>query len=291
MIVSVAAQKGGVGKSSVTLHLSGAFAENSGKVLLCDIDPQHSLSSTFIDDVFSLETTMKDLLLDPDIPAKEAVTHTAFKKIDIIPSNLELGAIEMELREDPDWQYYLDEKLKEIRNDYGLVLIDCPPSLSTFTRLALVASNSVIIPLECSSYSLKSTRFLLNEIGRVRKRANQKLKVLGLVINKFDKSRRIEQDYRDIIREEFGDKVFKTEIGNYVKYTEAVTLKSPINFYKPKSDQAETYRQLLKEIQDSQKTIPAKIEGRDVKWRRRPSKGPLKRILDIFQQFLKRMSR
>jgi chromosome partitioning protein len=250
MILSIAAQKGGVGKSSLSLHLSGVLAENNEKVLLCDVDPQASLSSTFIDDVYSLDKALKDMLLDPDMPASEVLCKTKFENIDILPSNLSLGLSEFELLSDPDNQYLLADKLDEVKQDYGTVLIDCPPSLGIFTRLALVASDYVLIPLECSPYAVKSTVFLLETINRIRKRANPQLEVLGFVINKIDTRRRIEQDYNELIRKHFKDKVFKTELKNSVKYAEAVALKIPINFYKHKSEQAEAYRQLFKEIQN-----------------------------------------
>ena len=248
MIVSIAAQKGGVGKSSIAVHLSGVFAENGDRVLLCDMDPQASLSTTFVDDVYSLEKTLKELLSDPDMLTSEVLQRTNFENIDILPSNLGLGLAELELLSNPDSQYLLADKLDEVKEDYSFVLIDCPPSLGIFTRLALVASDYVLIPIECSTYAVKSTVYLLELISKVRKRANPQLEVIGFVINRLDARRRVEQDYRDLIREQFGDKVLKTELKNSVKYAEAVTLKIPISFYQPKSEQAEAYRQLLKEI-------------------------------------------
>jgi chromosome partitioning protein len=253
MIVSIAAQKGGVGKSSLSLHLSGVFAENEGRVLLCDVDPQASLSSTFIGDVYSLDKTLKDMLLDPDLSASEFLCKTKFENIDIIPSNLSLGLAEFELLSDPDSQYLLVDKLDGVKDDYSLVLIDCPPSLGIYTRLALVASDYVLIPLECSSYAVKSTAYLLELINRVRKRANPQLEVLGFVINKIDTRRRLEQDYNSLIRKQFKGKVFNIELKDSVKYAEAVALKIPISFYLPKSEQAEAYRQLLKEIENGRR--------------------------------------
>ena len=220
MIVSVAAQKGGVGKSSLAVHLSGVFAENGGRVLLCDVDPQASLSTTFVDDVYSLENTLKELLCDPDLSASEVLHKTKFENIDILPSNLSLGLAELELLSNPDSQYLLADKLEEVKSGYGLVLIDCPPSLGIFTRLALVASDYVLIPLECSSYAVKSTAYLLELVNIVKKRANPQLQLLGFVINKIDARRRLEQDYNALIREQFKGKVFKTELKNSVKYAE-----------------------------------------------------------------------
>jgi chromosome partitioning protein len=250
MIVSVAAQKGGVGKTSLSLHLSGVIAENNGKVLLCDVDPQASLSSTFVDDIYSLDFTLKELLVNPDIPLSDVLQKTKFENIDIVPCNLSLGQVEFELLSDPDNQYLLADKLEDVKDSYTFVLIDCPPSLGIYTRLALVASDFVLIPLECSSYAVKSTAYLLEMINRVKKRANPQLRILGYVINKLDARRRIEQDYKQIIREHFKDEVFQTEIRDNVKYVEAVSLKIPISFYKPKTEQAETYRNLLNEIEN-----------------------------------------
>jgi chromosome partitioning protein len=248
MIVCVAAQKGGVGKTSLALHLSGVFAENGSRVLLCDVDPQHSLSSTFVQDVYGLEKSLKELLTDPDLLVSKVLSRTKFENIDIIPSNLGLGLIEYELLSDPDSQYLLADRLDGVRKDYGLVLIDCPPSLGIFTRLALTASDSVLIPLECSGFAVKSTAFLLELVQKVQKRANPGLKILGFVINRLDSRRRVEQEFRDMIRQNFGEKVFKTELKDSAKYAEAATLKVPISFYRPKSEQAEAYRLLLKEV-------------------------------------------
>jgi chromosome partitioning protein len=248
MIISIAAQKGGVGKSSMSVHLGGVFAEKIGKVLLCDVDPQHSLSSTFVDDVYSLNGNMKDMLLDPDKPASEVLQNTKFENIDILPCNLGLGIAELELLSDPDSQYLLGDKLDEIKNGYKTVLIDCPPNLGIFTRLALVASDYVVIPMECSSYAVKSTMFLLELIKKIQKRANPELRIMGFVINRIDTRRRIEKDYRDLIRQQYGNKVFATELKNNVQFAEAVTLKIPIGFYKPKSEQAKAYRSLAREI-------------------------------------------
>jgi chromosome partitioning protein len=248
MIISVVAQKGGVGKTSMAVHLAGAFAEAGTKVLLVDLDPQHSLSSTFIQDVYSLKRTVKDLLLNPDIPVRDVLQHTKFAGIDLIPSTLELGSAEYELLKDAQSRHLLSDKLESVKDDYGLVLIDCPPSLGVFTSVGLTAAEKVLIPLECSSYAVKTTSFVLDLIGKVKKETNPGLSVLGFVINRIDSRRRLEQDYRDVIRQKYGDKVLKTELKDNSKYAEAVALKIPITFYKPKSEQAEAHRELLKEV-------------------------------------------
>jgi len=246
MVFCVSAQKGGVGKTSLTVHLSGVMAEN-GRVLLVDIDPQHSLSNTFVKDVYELSYTVKDLLLDPDTPVDEVIQKTKFEKIDIIPSNLGLGINEIDLIKYEN-HFLLSDKLEQVKMSYEYVLIDCPPNLGIFTKLALVASDAVLIPLECSSYAIKSTMFLLELIQSIQNSDNPELEISGFIINRFDSRRRLENDYRDLIREKFGPKVFQAEIKNNVKYAEAVTLRIPISFYKPKSEQTQLMSQLVKEI-------------------------------------------
>jgi chromosome partitioning protein len=249
IIISSAAQKGGAGKTSLAFHLSGATSETGLRTLVCDTDPQHSLSGTFLDNIYSSKKTLSELLTQPDLNASEVIHKTKFSNIDIIPCNLSLGAEEMTLITDPDSQYLLQTKLQEIRPNYDIIIIDTPPNLGPFTRMALVASDHVIIPMECSGYAVKSTLYLLELLIRIRKRANPNLGMLGFVINKLNPTRTIEQTYLRLIKEKFKPRVFQTEIRNSVKYLEATSARKPITHYQPRSEQAEHYRQLLKEIQ------------------------------------------
>lgn len=249
MILAISAQKGGSGKTSLTFHLSGAYAESGRKALVCDIDPQHSLSSTFLDNAFSSKRTIRELLTIPDLKASDVIHKTKFPNIDIIPCNLSLGLEEMLLLSDPDSQYLLQTKLQEVKNNYHVIIIDTPPNLGIFARTALVASNHAIIPMECSSYGVKSTVYLLELIIKIRKRANPNLRILGFVINKLNSTRSIEQTYLNMIKEKFKPLVFETELRNSVKYLEATSARIPITHYQPRSEQAEHYRQLLREIQ------------------------------------------
>ena len=247
-IISVANNKGGVGKSTITFNLAGAISEIGGKVLLVDMDQQSSLSSTFLDSIYDLPHTVADALLNLDLPIEQTIYSTRFEDIDLIPADLSLGKVEVELLGDHDSQYYLADRLDEVVGRYDLVLVDCPPSLGLATRMALVAAYGLIIPLECHAYTAKGTMSLHELINRVRRRANPELKILGYLINKYDGRRRIEQDYRRMLEERFGDKVFGVLLKNSVKYTESVALKKPITYYLPKSEQAEPFRILAKEI-------------------------------------------
>jgi chromosome partitioning protein len=248
MIIAISAQKGGVGKTSLTFHLSGAFAQGGYKTLLIDTDPQHSLSATFIEDVYQSKNTLRELLTNPSLQACDVIQETKFQNLHILPCNLSLGLEEMTLLSDPDSQYALQTKLSGIRDNYGIVLVDTPPNLGIFPRIALVAADYVIIPVECNSYAVRTTQFLLELIIKVRKKANPALKVLGFVINKLNTTRTIEQKYLETLRKKYGPNVFRTEIRNSVRYLEATTMKTPITHYQPRSEQAETIRQLRNEI-------------------------------------------
>jgi len=248
IVIAIANQKGGVGKTNVTFNISGALAEKNKKILLIDLDQQGNLSSTFLDNIYNLKTTVADILLDNDISVSEVIQKTSFQNIDIIPSNIDLSKIDFQLAGEPDAQYFLADKLKEIRDNYDYVIIDCPPSLGLATRIGLVAAEEVIIPMECQEWAVKGTVYLRAAITKIKRRANPKLKIMGYLINKFVGRRKLEEVWRDTILESFKDKVFEVYLKNSVKYAETATLKKPITTYLPSSKQAEAYRKLAKEI-------------------------------------------
>jgi len=247
-IIAIANQKGGVGKTNITFNLSGALAEKNKRILLVDLDQQGNLSSAFLDNIYNLESTVADILLDNDIPTSKVIQKTSFQNIDIIPSNIDLSKIDLQLAGEPDAQYFLADKLKEIKDNYDYIIIDCPPSLGLATRIGLVAADEVIIPLECQEWAVKGTAHLRSAIAKIRKRANPKLKIMGYLINKFDGRRKLEEVYHEAILESFKDKVFKVGLKNSIKYAEAATLKKPVTIYLPSSEQAEAYRKLAQEI-------------------------------------------
>jgi len=247
-IIAIANQKGGVGKTNITFNLSGALAEKNKRILLIDLDQQGNLSSVFLDNIYNLKATVTDILLDDEIAISEIIQKTSFQNIDIIPSNIELSKIDLQLAGEPDAQYFLADKLKDIKDNYDYIIIDCPPSLGLATRIGLVAADQVIIPVECQEWAIKGTAYLRGAITKIRKRANPKLKIMGYLINKFVGRRKLEEVYRDTILENFKDKVFKVVLKNSVKYAETATFKKPITTYLPSSEQAEEYRKLAKEI-------------------------------------------
>lgn len=246
--ISFSNQKGGVGKTSITLHTSGALAELGKKVLAIDLDQQGNLSSVFIDNIYTLPLTVADILLEDGVPIKDVIQKTPLENIDILPANLALSDLDARLAGDDDAQYYLLEELEDIEKQYDYILMDCPPSLGRATRISLVAADYVIIPIECQEWAVKGSSQLTSYIDKVQKRANPKLDIMGFVINKFDSRRSIEVSYKEVLRENYGDKIFQTEFKNNVQYTEATTARLPITKYLPNSDQAKAFRGLAQEI-------------------------------------------
>lgn len=248
-IITVANQKGGVGKTSVCLHTAGVLAEQKLKALVVDMDQQGNLSSVFVPHIYKLKYTVADLLNeDPEVEVNDVIKTTQIENIDVLPANISLGDLDARLAGDDDAQYYLLEALQEIKNDYAYILIDCPPNLGRATRMAMVAADGVLIPIECQDWAFVGSNQIIDLIKRVQKRANPKLKILGFVINKYSGRRTLEQDYNKALREQYGDRILKTEFPNHVQYTEAASEKLPITHYRPRSEEAEAYRKMVQEL-------------------------------------------
>lgn len=247
--ITVANQKGGVGKSSVCCHASGALAEKGHKVLIVDMDAQGSISSIFTDGIPNLRYTVFDLLTaDTDCEIHDVIKFSQIENISIIPSNKALKHLDTKLAGEIDALYLLQEALEPILDDYDFIFIDCPPKLDLATRMALVAADGVIIPVECHDFAFMGTTEMIDEINRIKKRLNPELKILGFVINKYDARRTIEQNYNEVLRANFKDLIFKTEFHDNVEYVEAAAKRLPITHFRPHSEQAEAYREFVAEI-------------------------------------------
>ena len=246
--IGICNNKGGVGKTTICLCLAGALAQMDIKVLLVDMDQQGSLSSSFLPDIHNLSSVITDALRDNRTPIKEIIKPTKYENIDIVPANLSLGKLESELMSERDSHYYLADKLDEIRDEYDVIIVDSPPNLGLATWSVMTASEGVIMPLEAQDYSVKGTGYVHGLIQKVKKRANPQLNIIGYVINRYDGRRRIEQDFRAMIEKHLDEKVFRQVLKDSVAYVEAVTLGKPITYLSPKSEHAEAFRRIGKEV-------------------------------------------
>ena len=246
-IICFANNKGGVGKSTLTMNLGGALAEMGKQTLLVDLDAQANLTSVFVENIQSLPLTVADLIYD-DTDIEQAIRPTKIANLAILPANAKLQDIDARLAGDDDAQFFLAEELQTIAKRYDFILIDCPPDLGKATRMALVAADYVIVPIQCQDWAVKGCQQILSYIERVQQRANRKLKLLGIVINRFNTRRRMERVYHRILQQTFNSRLFQTVIRDNVPYVEAVTAKLPITLYQPNSPQADACRKLTEEV-------------------------------------------
>ena len=247
IIICIANNKGGVGKSSLTMNLGGVLAELGKKILLIDLDPQANLTSVFVENIKSLPFTIADIIYD-EVEIKEVVRQTQIPNLWILPSNSKLQDIDSRLAGDDDSQFFLAEELESIKSQFNFIIIDCPPNLGKATRMALVASDFVIVPIQCQDWAVKGCQQILSYIARVQKRVNPKLKLLGIVINRFNARRRMENLYHKILHETFNDRMFQTVFRDNVPYVESVTAKLPMTHYQPNSIQSQTCREFAEEV-------------------------------------------
>ncbi len=246
-IISVANQKGGVGKTTTTINLSAALAEKGKRILIIDIDPQGNTTSGFGINKNEEENTIYELLLD-DCTINEATLKNVRDNIDIIPSNVNLAAAEIELIGVEHKEFILREALDFVRDDYDFIFLDCPPSLNVLTVNAMVASDSVLVPIQCEYYALEGLSQLIHTINLVRERLNEKLDIEGIVFTMFDARTNLSQEVVENVRTHVKQKIYKTMIPRNVRLAEAPSYGEPITEYDTRSAGAEAYRNLADEI-------------------------------------------
>ncbi|MGK7898073.1 MAG: ParA family protein [Xenococcus sp. (in: cyanobacteria)] len=245
-IYAIAQQKGGVGKTTTTLNLCAALAEDGNKVLAVDFDPQGALSDGLGVPPEELELTIYNTLCDTDLPLA-SIVH----KLDtchLLPANIDLSASEIQLLNEPGRDSILKEKLHEVIDDYDYILIDCPPSLGLLTLNALVAAQKIIIPVQTQYFSLRGMDQLLNTVKKVRNRLNPQLTIAGLLPTMYNKKTKHSQECLQNIKENYKDLVFESVIPFTVKLQDSVLASVGITQYQPHSEAAKAYRNLVKEI-------------------------------------------
>lgn len=245
-IISVANQKGGVGKTTTTVNLSTILAKKGKKVLLIDADPQGNATSGLGIEK-EVEFSTYDILVN-DTEMKQALQKTMIKNLLLCPSNMNLAGAEVELVSMMSREQRLKEKLEEIKDSFDYIFIDCPPSLGLITLNAFTASDSVLIPVQCEYFALEGLGQLLNTVNLVKKHLNKTIMIEGALLTMYDIRTNLSNQVVKEVKKYFNDKVYKTVIPRNVKLSEAPSYGMPISVYDPRSKGAKSYDKFVKEF-------------------------------------------
>jgi chromosome partitioning protein len=247
-VIAVANQKGGVGKTTSTINLGATLAEYGRRVLLVDFDPQGALSVGLGIQPHQLEHTIHDLLIGNSVTIGEVIRETKVSGMDLLPSNIDLSAAEVQLVTEVGREHALARAIKPVLADYDMVLVDCQPSLGLLTINALAAAHSVLIPLECEYFSLRGVALLIDTIDKVRDRLNPRLEISGILATMYDPRTLHTREVRDRVIEAFGDLVFEATINRTVRFPETTVAGEPITTWASSSAGAMAYRMLAREV-------------------------------------------
>lgn len=245
-VISVANQKGGVGKTTTAVNLSALLAKKGKKVLLIDTDPQgNATSGVGVEKTVSF--SVYDVLVD-DVEIENTIQMTELQNLEVCPSNINVAGAEVQLVSKESREYKLKEKIDKIKDQYDYIIIDCPPSLGLVTLNAFTASNSVLIPVQCEYYALEGLGQLINTINIVKKRLNKDLTIEGALLTMYDARTNLSSQVAKEVKNYFEDRVYKTVIPRNVKLSEAPSYGMPICMYDSRSKGSRCYDKFAKEF-------------------------------------------
>ena len=247
--IAVANQKGGVGKTTTTINLSAALAEQGKKVLLVDLDPQGNATSGVGVDKRNLENTVYELFVGRTT-LDECLLETDFLNLSVLPANINLSGAEIDLIDMENREYHLKNILQQIKDDYDFILIDCPPSLNMLTVNAMTAADTVLVPIQCEYYALEGLSQLIHTINLVKKRLNPHLQLEGVVFTMYDARTKLSMQVVENVKQTLKENIYNTIIPRSIKLAEAPSYGMPITAYAPTSPGADAYRLLAMEVID-----------------------------------------
>ena len=244
-IIAVVNQKGGVGKTTTAVNLTAALTELGKKVLLCDFDPQANASSGLGVDKRKIKKSVYDIVIN-DVPTKEAIVQTKFG--DVLPSAADLAGAGVELISVPEPNFRLKKALEQVKDQYDVILIDCPPSLELLTINGLAAADSILIPVQCEYYALEGLSDLMSTMRMIKRRINPQLEIFGVALTMFDGRTNFSTQVAQEVRRHFPGKVFASVVPRNIRLAEAPSHGLPVTAYDRSSRGAVAYKEMANEI-------------------------------------------
>ena len=246
-IIAIANQKGGVGKTTTAINLSASLAEKGQKVLAIDMDPQGNMTSGLGLDKDDVDKTIYDMIIG-ESEIETVIKKETIENLDILPSNVDLSAVEIELIDVENKEFIVKNSIQKIRDNYDFIIIDCPPSLSLLTINAMTTADSVLVPIQCEYYALEGLSQLIHTVELVKERLNSNLEIEGVVFTMYDARTNLSLQVVENVKDNLQQNIYKTIIPRNIRLAEAPSHGLPINLYDAKSTGAESYMLLAEEV-------------------------------------------